>query len=95
MQTRGTGSRASASYAKCKAIGLLIALTGQAANFQAMIQHQQVRANLAAHQAVHDAVAYRVMMSQSATNSSMPLNVSNKHSPATARPALLASIFGL
>jgi len=65
------------------------------ANFQAMIQQQQGRANLAAHQAAHDAVAYRVMMGENAAHSSMPPNVSNEHSPAAARLVLVASIFGL
>ena len=40
-------------------------------------------------------VAYRVMMGENAAHSSMPLNVSNEHSPAAARPVLVASIFGL
>jgi len=47
-----------------------------------MLSQQQGRANFAAHQAAHDAVAYRVMMDESAAHSSMPINVSNERSPA-------------
>jgi len=52
-----------------------------------MFNKQQGRANFAAHQAVHDAVAYRVMMDESAVHLSMPLNVSNEHSQAAGRQA--------
>jgi len=45
-----------------------------------MVYHQQGMANPAAHQAAHDAVAYHVLMGESAAHSSMPPNVSNEHS---------------
>jgi len=51
------------------------------------IQQQQGRANLAAHQAAHDAVAYRVMMGESAAHSFMSTTVSNEHSSAAGRQA--------
>ena len=52
-----------------------------------MFDKQQGRANFAAHQAAHDAVAYRVMMDESAAHLSMPLNVSDEHSHASGRQA--------
>jgi len=76
----------------CEEEGHRAAVCPQAANFQAMIQKQQGRAYLAAHQATHDAVAYHVMMGQSAAHSSIPPSVSNEHFPA-ARLALVASLF--
>jgi len=71
----------------CKGQGHRVAVCPQASIFQAMIQQQQGRANLAAHQAAHDAIAYCVMMGESATYSSMSTTVSNEHSPATGRQA--------
>jgi len=46
-----------------------------------MVQQQQGRANIAAHQAAHDSVAYCVMMGESAAHSSMSTSVSNEQSP--------------
>jgi len=71
----------------CKGQGHRAAVCPHAAKFQAIIQQQQERANLAAHQAAHDAVAYRVMMGESAANSSMSTTVSTERSPATSRQA--------
>jgi len=75
------GDKRGKELAECF-FGHRAAVCPQAANFQAMIQQQQGRANFVAHQAAHDDVAYRVMMGESAANSSMPPNVSNENSPA-------------
>jgi len=61
-----------------------------------MIQQQQERANLAAHQAAHDAVAYRVMIGKAPLTPlcPQPFLMNTPLLPA-ARPALVASIFSL
>ena len=46
-----------------------------------MVQRQQRRANNAARQAAHDSVAYRVMMGENATHSSISTSVVNEQSP--------------
>ena len=71
----------------CKQQGHRAAACPQAANFQAMVQQQQGRANIAAHQAAHDSVAYRVMMGESAAHSSMSTSVSNEQSPSAGHQA--------
>jgi len=71
----------------CKRQGHRAAACPQAANFQAIIQQQQGKANLAAHQAAHDSVDYRVMIGESAVHSSMSTTVSNDQSPAASRQA--------
>jgi len=65
----------------CNEQGHRAAAYPQAANFQEMVQQQQGRANIAAHQAAHDSVAYCVMMGESAAHSSMSTSVSNEQSP--------------
>jgi len=85
METRETGSLPCASSAKSKITGA--AACPQAANFQAMVQQQQGMANIAAHQAAHDSVAYRVMMGKSAAQSSMSTSVSNEQSPSAGHQA--------
>ena len=52
-----------------------------------MVQQQEGRANIAAHQAAHDSVAYRVMMGESAAHSSMSTSDSNKQSPSASHQA--------
>jgi len=71
----------------CKEQGHRAAACPQAANFEAMVQQQQGRANIASHQAAHDSVTYRVMMGESAAHSSMSTSVSNEQSPSAGRQA--------
>jgi len=52
-----------------------------------MMQQQQARAIIAAHQAAHDSVAFHIMMGESAAHSSMSTSVSNEQSPSAGRKA--------
>jgi len=52
-----------------------------------MVQQQKGRANIAAHQAAHDSVAYRIMMGESAAHSSMSTSVSNEQSSSAGHQA--------
>ena len=71
----------------CKEQGHRAAACPQVANFQAMVQQQQGRANISAHQAAHDSVVYRVMMGKSPAQSSMSKSISNEQSPSAGRHA--------
>jgi len=71
----------------CKEQGHRAAACPQAANFQGMVQQQQGRANISAHQAAHDSVVYRVMMGESPAQSSMSKSISNEQCPSAGRHA--------
>jgi len=79
MVTKRVGSHPSASSAKGKVTGLLHALRRPI--FKLLVQQQQGKANIAAHQAAHDSVAYHVLMGESAAHSSISTSVSNEQSP--------------
>jgi len=85
MDTREAESRPSASSAKKQ--GHRATVYPQAAKFEAMMQQQQARANITAHQAANDSVAFHVMMGESAAHSSMSTSVSNEQSPSAGRKA--------
>ena len=81
----------------CKGPGHRSAACPQAANFQGMIQQQQGRANLHAHQAAHDAVAYHIMMGENAATPLCPqlFLMNTPLLPATRPSGAGASIFSL